>query len=428
MRYKVEEEERNAFFYGKINAVIRTSYTGYFKSSMVPNVYLVSNHVSRTVPTRDLLDTTKYIYNWYQPSVLDIVHSRSFFLNGNERKHYHFYLAGKLMWNNRWTYNIEFSHNNDPGLQGTIYIDSATYAIVYAKYTRSNIRQLFFRTIEKATYTVSYKLIGNKWFLDEAAREANYVLRQKTTLNESHKAYKSVFIDTLNETSTKDLMLIDQLADVYTISTKNGDSVLVNYQQQFEALEAESKINALLADSLNTKKKESGITKEINKIGKYLGSDKVGIGFNLSRGPLSFAGTQNAVSKQVSNSSEYLMGTDFSFAFYKNWALHLRTGGNFGIGGVHFYQNIVGASTKIKAQKFTLQPIVGFCRNTIGDKPSAIVANSNGWILGFSIYPKRKKLLNPYLSTLFYNETYNNKSPIEIENRNFQFSLGISIK
>ena len=137
---------------------------------------------------------------------------------------------------------------------------------------------------------------------------------------------------------------------------------------------------------------------------------------------------QNAISKQVSNSSEYLIGSDFSFAFYKSWAFHLRTGSNFGLGGINFAQNIIGTSTKFKAQKISLQPMLGFCRNTISDKPSGIVEKSNGWVIGFSIYPKRKRLLTPYFSTLFYKETYNNNAPIEIENRNFQFSLGISFR
>lgn len=428
MRHNTEEKGRNAFFYGKINSVIRTNYNGYLKSSMLPNVYLVSNQISRTVSTKNLLDTTKYYNNWYQPAVLDIVYLRSLFLNSNERKHYQFYLSRKLMWNNRLTYNIEFNHKNDQSLQGEVYIDSITYAIVFANYTRTNIRQLFFRTIKKATYTVSYKLLRNKWFLDEASRDAGYALREKTTLNESYKAYKSVFIDTLNNTSTNGLMFIDNWADAYNISKNNGDSAFINHQQQFEVLEAKIQTPPLFYDSLNKEKKESEITKQFNKIGKYLSSDRVGIGFSLTRGQISFAGLQNAISRQVSNSSEYLIGSDFSFAFYKNWALHFRTGGNLGIGGVNFYQNIVGASTKIKKQKFTLQPIVGFCKNTISDNPSAIVAKSNGWILGFSFYPKRKRLLNPYLSTLFYNEIYNNNSLIEIGNRKIQFSLGLSMR
>jgi hypothetical protein len=184
----------------------------------------------------------------------------------------------------------------------------------------------------------------------------------------------------------------------------------------------------LFADSLNAQKKESGITKEINKIGKYLGSDRVGIGFILTRGQLAFAGLQNSINKNVRSASEYLIGADFSFAFYKNWAFHLRTGYNWGIGGINFDQNVIGISKKIKAQKFSLQPMLGFCRNKISDKPSGIVEKSNGWVVGFSIYPKRKRLLTPYFSTLFYKETYNNDAPIEIENRNFQFSLGISFR
>jgi hypothetical protein len=428
MRHKMEEKERNAFFYGKINSVIRASYTGYHKNAIVPNVYLVSNQISRTVSGDNLLDTSKYIIKWYQPEVFDIVHSRSFFLNSNERKHYEFYLAEKLMWNNRLTYNIEFNHKNDQGLQGKVYIDSATYAIVYANYTRTNIRQFFFREIEKATYIVSYNLIGNKWFLDEASREANYVLRGKTTLSESYRAFKSVFVDTLNEASTKGLMLIDQWADVYTIRARNGDSAILNYKQQFESLETEVQMTPLFADSLNAQKKESGITKEINKIGKYLGSDRVGIGFILTWGQLAFAGLQNSINKNVGSASEYLIGADFSFAFYKNWAFHFRTGYNWGIGGINFDQNVIGISKKIKAQKFSLQPMLGFCRNTISDKPSGIVENSNGWVVGFSIYPKRTRLITPYFSTLFYKETYNNDAPIEIDNRNFQFSLGISFR
>jgi hypothetical protein len=223
-------------------------------------------------------------------------------------------------------------------------------------------------------------------------------------------------------------MLIDQWADVYTIRAKNGDSAILNYNQQFESLETEVQMTPLFADSLNTQKKESGITKEINKIGKYLGSDRVGIGFILTRGQLAFAGLQNSISKNVGSASEYLIGGDFSFAFYKNWAFHLRTGNNYGIGGINFDQNVIGTSTKIKAQKFSLQPMLGFCRNTISDKPSGIVEKSNGLVVGFSIYPKRTRLITPYFSTLFYKETYNNDAPIEIENRKFQFSLGISFR
>jgi len=428
MRHKMEEKERNAFFYGKINSVIRASYTGYHKNAIVPNVYLVSNQINRTVSDMNLLDTGRYTIKWYQPEVFDIVHSRSLFLNSNERKHYEFYSAGKLMWNNRLTYNIEFNHKNDQGLQGKVYIDSATYAIVYANYTRINIRNFFFRDIEKATYIVSYNLLGNKWFLDEASREANNVLRGKTTLSESYRAFKSVFIDTLNKASTKGLMLIDQWADVYTIRAKNGDSAILNYKQQFESLETEVQMTPLFADSLNAQKKESGITKETNKIGKYLGSDRVGIGFTLTRGQFAFAGLQNSISKNVGSASEYLIGGDFSFAFYKNWAFHLRTGSNLGIGGINFAQNVIGTSIKIKAQKLSLQPMLGFCINMISDKPSGIVQKSNGWVVGFSIYPKRTRLLTPYFSTLFYKETYNNNAPIEIENRTIQFSLGISFR
>jgi hypothetical protein len=99
-----------------------------------------------------------------------------------------------------------------------------------------------------------------------------------------------------------------------------------------------------------------------------------------------------------------------------------------GIGGINFAQNVIGTSIKIKAQKLSLQPMLGFCINMISDKPSGIVQKSNGWVVGFSIYPKRTRLLTPYFSTLFYKETYNNNAPIEIENRTIQFSLGISFR
>jgi hypothetical protein len=428
MLHNTEEKERMAYQYGKINGVIRVRNTPYFKNASIPNGFLINNQISRSLSETNLSDTTRYYNNWYQPSILDIVHSRSLFLDKSRIKEYQFLLTEKIIWNNRLVYNIEFNHKTNKTLQGSVYIDSATYAIVFAKYTNTDIRQLFFRTIEKATYSVSYKLFANKWYMDEATRDANYKLRAKTTLNDGFKAFKTVLIDTLNESPTKNFLLIDQWADVYTLNAKSTDTSVDKYKPYFDSIENEVQHTQLKEDSLIAKKQISGFTKLINNIGKYVASNKVRIGLILTRGQFAFAGLQNQISKYINGSSEYLFGNQLTFSFYKQWVLYLQNCSNYGIGGVNFSQNIVGISTKINAKKFSIQPIVGYSRNIFTDKEKKVLARLNGWVGGFTIFPKRKTRLTPFFSILYYKDTNINKASLLIDNRNFLISLGILLK
>lgn len=428
MRHKMEEEKRNAFFYGSINALVRAKYSGYKKNTSSPEVYLMNNTISRYVSTNSLLDTTRYCPNWYQPNVHDIVHKRALFLSNPDKKLYQYYLSDKLLYNNRKSYKIEFSHKKDTSLKGYIYIDSATYAIVFISYTKTNVKQLLFRTIKKNTNTITYKLIGSKWYVDEATKENHYALRGQTTLSYGYSGFKSILIDTLLEATTNNLLLIDHWADVYTVFSKNTTLPIVTYQPQFNNLEAKAIENSQLADTQKNKLPESKTTGLINKIGKYFSSSKVGITFFVAKGTLSFAGEQNYISKRISNISEYIFGNSISLAFYRTWAFHIISASNYGLGGVNYAQNLIGTSIKIENPKLTIQPIVGFSRNTITDKQTNIFATSNGLMTGFNIYPKRRTRFVPHLSAYYYKEFYNNNAPIQVQNKGFQIAIGVLLK
>jgi len=424
-----EEKDRGACFYGKIESMVRVNTTPYLNYSVLPTVYLIANKISREESEIKLMDTTKYHDGWYQPSKLDIVHTRSFFLDKTQTKNYQFQLVDKRLYNNRKIYNISFFHKKDTSLQGFIYVDSATYAITFASFNVNNIKRLLFRTILNSENTVSYQLFGDKWYLDEACRNTDYKLSGTTTLNKGFKAIKSILIDTMNELELKHSNLIDQWADVYSFKSDDGYSFSQTFKEYFDSL------HGILKQSLNIQNGTSIQTRRISqsnlftdKILKYLVSEKVNIGFSLTKGPKFFSGIQNSISRVINSASEYSVGSNMSFSFYKKLSFYFFNANNLGVSGLNYSQNLFGITTEFSSNLISIKPIIGYNRITISDKSINLFDKSSGWVWGGIVKPKRKHLINPFFSFLIFNELYKNKTDLTVKNYKVMFSVGLFIK
>lgn len=140
---------------------------------------------------------------------IDFVHGRSDFANVRVLDNHNFFPPHKIMYNGYKVYAIDFTaKEGKAGTEGTVYIDTASYAFVGASIT-ANQRNLDKRntayTNHKRTFSywqINYQQINGKWYYHDGHTEQHIMWRLHFGKDRySHKAFvdfATLSIDTVN--------------------------------------------------------------------------------------------------------------------------------------------------------------------------------------------------------------------------------------
>ncbi len=95
-------------------------------------------------------------------------------------KHFTYSLVGKTIFENHKVYEIDIFSNEDiinmpyKKMNGTLFIDTASYAFVGGHFRYTDVKLLFYKKVLAYSTEISYEKNGEKWRLKTIQRKMNY--------------------------------------------------------------------------------------------------------------------------------------------------------------------------------------------------------------------------------------------------------------
>lgn len=278
-------------------------------------------------------------------AVPDPVLERPGFLRRDKLNDYDFLEKGKSMFEGRKVFVIDFRDKNRKDVEGTLYIDTATYAFAAADITRYHVNQLFFTPISVNKEHVVYQPIGGKWYLKDSHSDSRHEMDYD---NNYWRDFICTSVDTL-ETSLFNYRDIMQQRDENIRIVKTGNP---GDWQAYDSLIREGESAGTLAvfptPSIDTTLPAPRSKHRMMKaILGYLRNDNlrytIGIGtlpFVTTRasGLLAYQSLNSSFSVNdhgnISSSSRLNIESLLEFRVYKNLFIGTATRGNGRIGGI----------------------------------------------------------------------------------------------
>lgn len=181
-----------------IKGILRTqawrNKSEYFKSDALLKAYIpsyVSNEKTTVSVLQNRLDTVydkslrylKYSSNYNVVEFQDIAHDKYYLNQISKNKKFDYWLVGKQIYDNYKVFVINTFIKDTTKISNkisaTLYIDTASYAIVAANLFRHHVRWSGALPIDVLNYQVVYDKIGNKWYLKETHCIADFVLKEQ---------------------------------------------------------------------------------------------------------------------------------------------------------------------------------------------------------------------------------------------------------
>jgi hypothetical protein len=336
--------------YKKINvkALLLVNNTSYKKYSSTPKIDLIANDIIQYNSNTKMVDSINWINGWYYPLNYDIVHNRDYILDKLNLNKYIFVLNGKKSFDGNIVYEILFEGKKESQPSGYLYIDTASYALNFIKYTRKNVKELFYIDVKKSDIEIKYKKLQSKWVLDYLKRESVFEKFHKITYSNATIFYKTIddkLVDSnllsINVSnlpvSTKRLNEFDEIRSIFIPS---HDSIWLKYRNILDSNFQTSFSENINLDSLPPVYIQNNSNKITNNILNYLRSNKISFGFFYS-----------IVSNPLLNSNSSTFTQHLKFDIFKTLSFNVDISNNFGIGLYNIYRNYLYFSYPIILHK-----------------------------------------------------------------------------
>ncbi len=320
--YRTEIDSPKCYKYFKSDAVLKVLYPPYTSDSKKPQVSVVQNKTIFLEPYQADYDQNTWV-NGYQ--VNDFVNKKETFIDIENLQNFKYINRGKTTYHSHKVWVIAFNSKRKNYCDGIMYIDTASYAFIYANFTYYNVRRLFFKTIEKSNSIVSYENIGTKWYLNTFNKKTSYF--SKKAKLEANNDFIATSVDTVNNFTELDKKkLVHNLDEDLKVLRPTSDSNWIIYYTIFAKAQSENRITfkPLPASKNLQVKKEKVIIDEddipFNKRMSFLNETKLKLSFSLetiniksnsySKGAL---GGGFGISFKIANNVYAKMATTFNF-------------------------------------------------------------------------------------------------------------------
>jgi hypothetical protein len=170
---KLHYLQDNGYAYSN-EAIVSMYHYGYRYGGKESDVMLVGNKVKVIRPSaKDTLLAIRWLNAYRTASINDFVQLQPAFIHPRSMKDFHYVLRGKAAKETGTVYVIDFySTARSKGvtykqMEGTLYIDTATYAYTGGEFTYYGIRQERFVPVQVKKVVVSYRQVNGKWYLHQ---------------------------------------------------------------------------------------------------------------------------------------------------------------------------------------------------------------------------------------------------------------------
>lgn len=311
--------------YFTTDALLRIDYKNYSNSNFAPSVYILQNKTDNN-NFGVKKDTGRWV-NGYLIYTADIVNQRPDYFSSTGYKKYIYKNLGKTVIDGRTVYQINFHSKKQDHTDGTLFIDTATYAIKLANINRYHIKKILFREIEKSTQNLIYEVSNNKWYFSSARINTAY-------LSDSLKFSRITHFKTTKIDTTRDYNKIVKLKkveegiqdNVYDIKSSKEDSLrldsIASVLQEQGFLSQEKLPQKKLFETTNSSSKPKSGTTFL----KYLRGNNVSFSYAFLKTSINASSLQTGLGfDKISN---FGLMTEYNFKVYKSLYLKYTTGAN----------------------------------------------------------------------------------------------------
>lgn len=341
---------------------------------------LVTNRTSTL--TDPSLIFIKWIGAYRAPLHADFVGKKAAFIDPKKIRTYQYQLAGKRRLGGRTVFAINFAHHDTSGKKeataGTLFIDSTTFAFAGADISYYHLKRYGVLPRSKVQYSVRYRKLGSKWYLQEAFTKGNTIYKKEDPV--SLTDYVTTKIDTENVTPFSYADIIQE-TDVTQRIRKPTDTTLLNgvdsmlqqtlrYQELYPVAE-------LATARTDARKKERKGRNWLN----YFTGDNTRAGISVMRFPLNHNSSSGPVNYGFQLGAHYRL--------YQGLFLGFEGAGNIGTNTAlslyHFRASYEFTVTSISGRSVILTPFVGYNILTINEKNRSLKSQANYWSYGSAV-------------------------------------------
>lgn len=412
----------------KNDAIIKIEHPAYDSKNLPIKTMLLKNKYENGNTFEISDDTMRRVNGYLIVNDGDLVYKRKGFLNINNLKNFDFNLLDDKIYNNRLTYLIRYKEKRKNGEYGIIYIDVKTYGIVKINNQKFDIYKFPMAKIDYESIKVEYKLINNKWQLDDL--KINLGGKYNNFFYSTLKEYKTISIDSTTDFVIPYKKLIQNLSETISLNEILSLTDLPSFTKLVDSLETNSYITRLdLPDikAINTE------TKKVDYAHKFLNyySKNLKLQFQIGKLPYTLFGFQPVVNQNINSINEYTFYSNAQLRIYKPIYFEWGNYRNFGVGGLN--SNISSYSLDYdfffnkKGHPIFLTPSIGYSVTNITKRKENFY-NQKNIFLGLNIAYERSHLLS-YVFSLKYFEPLNaSNKGLNINQYRLLPSIGIQLK
>jgi len=400
-------------------------------------IKVVSNIVNSKFYNNGLYSDSVSSYNGYLITRRDIILTKPEFLEKKNLSKFTYFLRETRTYKNRITYFIDFFYFSKEAkqdyaeLNGSLLIDSVTYAIVDAALEYKTIKEEgFLPTVDRKIKTV-YENIEGKWFLksintsqislhkrDSVFTNSQFIALKYDSVKKENFFYNDLV--QLNQT----IQSVNKKTDAHQI--EKLDSIIHALENNGSILRLEFPIHT---DSLQLSRKRIPLFPNLQR---YLRNNNYRFLLQFSNLPFSVSNLPNSQVKSIKPIAENYIGFLGQFRIYGDLFFEIEGGTNFGIGGMLSRINNYSLSQNIfvnaKRRPICFAANVGYSNIKIGDTNKVSYYSQDGIILGLSTSIEITHVIEPYLRVV-YNKCVNQKdfNYLVVKYNHLQLGIGLKI-
>ncbi len=406
-------------------AIVKVGVSAYTKNASESKVIVIQN---RYIKADSLQREQEYIpfVDAYLMALADNVHQRNVFLDINSLRKYDFNLNGKTILNGRKSYVINFNNLKKGSQEGIIYIDTATFAIAKINEIVYNLERSGYVKVDQGNSIKNYILLKDKWYL----QNASYLGKSKHNglSYDRTEEYHTLKIDS-NKLDVNYNELVQYRTEDLKINKKVDDKAWEKYNPIIDSLTNYQRLaDVKIPPSEKNIETASTSYKILNGFRNYMMKGGLRWTYQINQSPLNLDGNQPILNKNLSPIVNYNLSSDLQFKLYHNLFFELGGGLNYGLGGIKFnqirYSFLYNFNINKNHHPIILSPIIGYSNIELSKKKDKLY-NQKDMVYGLSFGYEKKRSTTYFISLKYYDNISKSATNLNIQNINFQPSIGI---
>ncbi|MBS1917980.1 MAG: carboxypeptidase-like regulatory domain-containing protein [Bacteroidetes bacterium] len=416
------------YFY-KSDAIVKIFFPAYTKYNDEEQITVIQNKqiLLKNKKSKYAEDLRQIKWVGGFNSIPDLIHTRPGFIKLNELKYYEYYEREKTIFENRKVYVIDFHSRNKKEVEGTLYIDTATFAFVGIDLTEYNIKNLFFIPIAVAKRSVRYELINGKWYIKNTHSESRHVIKIQN--NNYIADYARISLDTAQAQAFSYSEIIQGKDENIKINKQGNENDWQNCESIINSKTSSGELSDAPIPHVDTGSYYPSRKKKIlHSIFNYLYCrENISESFLITRLPVKITGF---------NKGNFLAPTalniNLQFRIYKNLFFEWDNATNFGLDDIKINQTGLYLNYKFEIntahRPITLVLLSGYNTISLSGKEQVKNGKIYNWSIGFPIGIELTHKKSVFINCI-YNEPFFTKiNEPNINTSIFSFSAGIQCK